>query len=330
LILTAKASLSATFSEAFQLPFIDGKSYFCAMSNVLSAILFYLVIKPVSLLPFPLLYALSDFLFLVFYYIFPYRKKVVVRNLRSAFPDKSDEEIRVITKRFYRHFCDVIVETLKLFSASSKSIARRVNIKNPQLLEEYYENGKSLILVTGHYANWEWPAVTLPFHSRHKGTGIYQRLSNKFFDKKLRQTRARFGMELMSTREVADFFESHRNEICAYGFINDQSPSDPKKGHWATFLNQPTCMLVGAEKYAVKYDYPVLYGAITKQKRGQYSIEYIPVSDFPSAEKKYFITEECSRINEKLILSDPAYWLWTHRRWKHKVPAFSDEVTQPL
>jgi KDO2-lipid IV(A) lauroyltransferase len=288
------------------------------MSSLLSALLFYLVIRPVSLLPFPLLYGFSDFLFLIFYYVFPYRRKIIRQNLARSFPEKTEAERRKIEKVFYMHFCDLILETLKLFSASQKAIENRVRLVNPELLEAYYLKNKSLILVTGHYGNWEWPAVTLPSHSRHKGTGIYQRLSNRFFDKKLRQTRARFGMELMSTREVADFFESHKNELCAYGFINDQSPSDPKKGHWATFLNQPTCLLVGAEKYAVKYDYPVLYGAITRLKRGYYQIEYLVVSDKPSAEKPFFITEECSRINETLIRKDPAFWLWTHRRWKHK------------
>ena len=288
------------------------------MSYIFSALLFYLVILPISWLPFPLLYGLSDFLFIVFYYVFPYRRKVVLKNLHSSFPEKNEKEIKEIEKIFYKHFCDLILETLKLFSASAKTIEKRVVIVNPELVNEYFKKGKSVILCTGHYANWEWPACTLPFHSKHKGTGIYQRLSNKFFDKKLRQTRARFGMELMSTREVSDFFESHKDQLCAYGFINDQSPSDPKKGHWTTFLGQPTCMLTGAERYAVKYNYPVLSAAITRMKRGHYSIEYILVSDNPVSEKPFFITEECSRINEALIRKDPAFWLWTHRRWKHK------------
>jgi KDO2-lipid IV(A) lauroyltransferase len=297
------------------------------MSYILSALLFYLIILPISWLPFPLLYGLSDFLFFIFYYLTPYRKNVVRKNLRLVFPEKNNNELKIIEKRFYRHFCDVIVETLKLFSASQKSIEKRVQLVNAGLLDDYYNKGKSLILVTGHYANWEWPAVTLPSHSRHRGTGIYQRLSNKFFDKKLRQTRAQFGMELMSTKEVAEFFENHTNEICSYGFINDQSPSDPKKGHWINFLGQPTCMLTGAERYAVKYDYPVLYGAITKIRRGYYRIEYIPVSDHPSSSKNYFITEQCAGINERLIKDDPAYWLWTHRRWKHKPPVnFSEGI----
>lgn len=288
------------------------------MADIISALLFYLVILPISWLPFSWLYRFSDFLFFIFFYLFPYRKKVVRQNLRRSFPEKSLEEIKKIEKEFYKHFCDVMLETIKLFSASQSTIEKRIHLVNARLLDQYFENGKSLILVTGHYANWEWPAVTLTSHSRHKGTGIYQRLSSKFFDNKLRRTRARFGMELMSTREVADFFESHKNQLCVYGFINDQSPSDPNKGHWATFLNQPTCMITGAERYAVKYNYPVLYGAITRIKRGHYRIEYIPVSDSPATEKPFDITEKCAKINESLIRQDPAYWLWTHRRWKHR------------
>jgi KDO2-lipid IV(A) lauroyltransferase len=291
------------------------------INYIISALLFYLLILPLSWLPFAILYRISDFLFFIFYYVLPYRKRVVLQNIRSSFPDKTEDEIKKIVKEFYSHFCDLFLETIKLFSAPQRSIENRMTFVNNDLLEDYYDKGRSLILVTGHYANWEWPAITLSSHSRHRGTGIYQRLSSKFFDSKLRQTRARFGVELMSTREVADFFESHKNDLCTYGFINDQSPSDPKKGHWATFLNQPTCLLVGAEKYAEKYNYPVIYGAITKIKRGRYKIEYFKVSDNPASEKKYFITEECSRINERIIRENPAYWLWTHRRWKHKPPA---------
>jgi KDO2-lipid IV(A) lauroyltransferase len=122
----------------------------------------------------------------------------------------------------------------------------------------------------------------------------------------------------MSTKEVAPFFESHQNELCSYGFINDQSPSDPKKGHWMKFLNQDTCVFLGVEKYAKQYDYPVLYGMITKPKRGHYKIVYKLVSEHPSAEQPFQITETCARINEQLIQAAPEYWLWTHRRWKHK------------
>lgn len=290
------------------------------MSGFLSAILYYLIIKPISLLPFPLLYALSDFLFVVFYYLTPYRKKVVTDNLRKAFPEKSVDEIKIIRKKFYRHFCDIIVESLKLFSASAESIAKRIKLINPEVLEEFYQQRKSLVLVTGHYANWEWPAITLSMLSKYKGSGIYKKLSNQFFDKKLRSTRAAFGTELFTNKEVSEFMEERLDKLFLFGFINDQSPSNPKSGHWAMFLNQPTCMLFGAEKYAVKFNLPVICVAIRRAKRGYYTVEYTVITENPAAEEKYYITEKCSQINESLIVADPAYWLWTHRRWKHKPP----------
>jgi KDO2-lipid IV(A) lauroyltransferase len=283
----------------------------------LSALLFYLVIIPISLLPFPVLYLVSDFTFIVLYYLFPYRKKIVFQNLRNSFPEKTDDEIKTIAKKFYLHFCDLIFESLKIFTAGKQSILKRVELVNTELLQEYYKHGKSVILATGHYGNWEWPAVTLPYHSSHTGTGIYQKLSNDFFDLQLRKTRARFGMKLMSTKEVASFFESHKDDLCTYGFINDQSPSDPKKGHWMNFLNQQTCMFLGVEKYAVKYNYPVIYGKITKVKRGYYRITYELIDDQPALSFPFKITEACARINEDLIRKAPQYWLWTHRRWKH-------------
>ncbi len=287
----------------------------------ISAILFYLFIVPISLLPFRLMYMLSDFTFVLLYYVFPYRKKVVLENLRGSFPERTEKEIQNLCKKFYRHFCDLIFESLKLFTAGADSILERVELVNPGLPEQYYKQGKSLIMATGHYANWEWPAVTLPFHSSHTGTGIYQKLSNQFFDKKLRQTRAKFGMKLMSTKEVATFFEAHQNDLCTYGFINDQSPSDPKKGHWVKFLNRDTCFLLGVEKYARLYNYPVLYGKITNVKRGFYRIEYEAVSDNPATSSPFEITEKCVQINEQIIREAPEFWLWSHRRWKHQKPS---------
>lgn len=282
------------------------------------AVLYYLIILPISLLPFPLLYMLSDFLFLIVYYAVPYRKGLVLDNLRRSFPDKTEVELLAIRREFYRHFCDLVVESLKTFSASPETIRSRVELVNLELIDRLYQEGKSVILATGHYANWEWPAITLPFHSSHTATGIYKQLSNPFFDRKLQQSRSRFGLKLMSTREVAQFFAAHEHERCTYGFINDQSPSDPRRGHWFRFLHQDTCLLMGVESYAVKYDFPVVYVVITKKRRGHYRLEYRMVSAHPRTEPKYAITEKCSLINESVIRQEPAYWLWTHRRWKHK------------
>ena len=288
------------------------------MSYFFSAIVFYLIILPISWLPFPLFYLLSDMFFVIIYYIIPYRRKIVLENLKGSFPEKSDKELKKISRKFYRHFCDVMLETLKVFTESQESIRRRVEAVNTELLHDYYTKGKSIILVNGHYANWEWPGMLIPSHSPHKGIAIYQTLSNKFFDKKIQATRRRFGMTLMTTKEVPRFFATHKNEACIYLFINDQSPADPSKGHWTSFLNRPTCMITGAERYAVKHNYPVVYSAVTRLKRGHYRVEYVSVSEFPQTEPAYFITEQSARINESLIRNAPAYWLWTHRRWKHK------------
>jgi KDO2-lipid IV(A) lauroyltransferase len=287
------------------------------MSTFFSAIVYYLILIPVSLLPFPLLYLFSDIIFLLLYYVSPYRKKLVLDNLRKSFPEKSEAELKLIRKKFYRHFCDLVVESLKTFTASGAAIQKRVKLVNPELVEQFYSKGKSVILVTGHYANWEWPALTLPYLSSHTATGIYKKLSNPFFDLRLQRSRSRFGLKLMSTREVQQFFADHSDKLCTYGFINDQSPSDPKRGHWLKFLNQDTCYLLGVETYAIKYDLPVIYTAIRKVKRGHYSITYQVVTESPLATEAFEITEACARINESIIREEPAYWLWTHRRWKH-------------
>ncbi len=281
-------------------------------------LLYYFIIIPVSYLPFPILYGFSTAIYLFLYYITPYRKKIVLQNLRSSYPEKTEQEIQTICKLFYKHLADVIVESIKVFTASQEVLLKRMKCVNPELLDAYYNNGKSVILVTGHYANWEWAAITVGTNRKHYALGIYQVIKNKFWDSKMQQTRSRYGTNLMSTREVAQFFERFKNKLSLYGFIADQTPSNPDKCHWMTFLNQDTPVMFGAEKYAIEYNYPVLYGKITKLRRGYYQIEYVPICDEPTKTKKGEITELHTRFNEQIINAAPQYWLWTHRRWKHK------------
>lgn len=264
------------------------------------------------------MYAFSDFMFLILYRVLSYRKNIVVENLRKSFPDKSESEIKLITERFYHHFCDVFIEGIKPFTASEEFIQSRVKLVNGELLENYFRQNKSVILATGHYANWEWPALAFIRHSSHKALGIYKPLSNKFFDRKLQQTRSKFGLTLMAVREVAKYFEEHKDIACSYGFIFDQSPSNPSKGHWMTFLNQDTVVLTGVERYARQYDIPVIYGKITKESRGMFRVEYELITKQPKQTRDGEITEAIMRVNEKLILAAPEFYLWTHRRWKHK------------
>jgi KDO2-lipid IV(A) lauroyltransferase len=283
-----------------------------------SYLLYYLVIIPISLLPFPLLYLLSDFLFFIFYSLLGYRKKIVVGNISNSFPEKSKQEINEITQLFYRHFCDVIVESLKSFTISDAQISKRMILKNPELLNNYYDNKQSVILAGGHYNNWEWIAVALDKQMKHQSIAIYKTLSNKFFDEKMRSTRGKFGLLMVSTKLVAETFSKFKNELTATIFAIDQSPSNPKKCYWMNFLNQDTPVLFGTEKFAKDYNQPVLFGTITKVKRGFYQIEFQTVTDHPTNTEHGFITEKTTKLLEAEIIKAPQYWLWTHRRWKHK------------
>jgi KDO2-lipid IV(A) lauroyltransferase len=279
-----------------------------------------LVIIPISLLPFSVLYLFSDLLYVVLYHFVSYRKEVVIRNIRKSFPHLSHKEHIEIMKKFYVHLCDVIVETFKSFTISGFEIRRRMVLQNPELLNSYYRKGKSLILAGGHYNNWEWIATGIDQQIEHHSIAIYKTLSNKFFDQKMRSTRGKFGLEMISTKRVAEVLAAKKNDLTATIFAIDQSPSNPKKAHWITFLNQDTACLYGTEKYAKEMDFPVLYGVVTKVKRGFYTFRFEVVTDMPQETRLGWITEKTNKLLEDDIIAKPEFWLWTHKRWKHKRP----------
>ena len=252
------------------------------------------------------------------YYIFPYRKNVVFTNLRNSFPEKSEKEIEEIAKKFYHHLCDLILETIKSFTISEKEMRRRMIFKNPEVLEPYYKSRKSMIAITGHYNSWEWVAMSSPLHIRHKTLGIYMPLTNKFFDEKVKMSRCRFGMEMYSVRDTKDYFEKYKSEITITGFVGDQTPSNLTKCHWMNFLNQETPVYLGSEKYATLYNYPVTFGKINKKKRGFYEVEFVMISENPTSEIPFAITERHTKFLESQIKEKPEFWLWTHKRWKHR------------
>ncbi len=292
---------------------------------IVNALLYYLVIIPISLLPFPLLYGFSDFLFVLFYYIIGYRKKIVLGNIQRSFPEKSHKEHMEICKKFYRHFCDLILESLKTFTISEKQVLKRVTCKNPEVIDKYYDRKQSVIIAGGHYNNWEIFAVAVNALIKHKAIGIYKPLTNTYFDKKMRDTRSKYGLYMISTKIVKQVFEEEANNLTATIFAIDQSPSNPKSAHWMKFLNQDTAVLFGTEKYAKEYNYPVVYGRINKEKRGHYNFELFDVTDQPASTAHGEITEKITRLLEKDIQHIPQYWLWSHRRWKHKPEASKNE-----
>lgn len=281
---------------------------------------FFLFIKPLSFLPLSVLYRLSDFFYLLIYYGIKYRQKVVFVNLRNSFPDKSEQEIIIIAKGYYSHFCDLIIEAIKMFSISKEELKKRCKVLNPELMDVYAKQGKSLIIPAGHYNNWEMAATASNQQIPHQSIGIYAPLKNKFINDQIRKSRARFGLELLPKKEVKAGFERDKNRLIAVLFGADQSPTSVRTAYWTNFLNQETGIMIGSEKYAKQYDYPVVFGKVTKVKRGYYEFEFIPLADNPRDTTYGEITEKHTRLLEEIIIEHPQYWLWSHKRWKRKKP----------
>lgn len=286
-----------------------------------SFLLYYLVLIPISLLPFPVLQGLSTLLYYLLFHVFGYRKKVVYENLKKSFPDKTAKEIHQIAKAFYRHFSDLLLEGFKAFTISDQILKKHLYVKNPELMERYYKEGKSVIITVGHYNSWEFFLTGIQGLIPHKAAVIYQPLSNSFLNKKVCQTRSNHGSTMLATHEVKAFFTKVETEPSAVVFAIDQSPSDAGRCYWMEFLNQETGVLYGAEKFAREYDRPVLYLRINKESRGYFSMEFFEVENHSKESPYGSITERTARLLEQDILHTPQYWLWTHRRWKHKRPS---------
>lgn len=284
-----------------------------------SHLLYYLVLKPLSYLPLSILYGISDFLYLVLYRVIKYRQKVVRTNLENSFPEKSTKEIVDIERKFYHHFFDLIVESIRLFSISENELKKRNKLLNPEVMNQLYDEGKSVILTGGHYNNWETGAAILSTQVKHHIVGIYAPLSNQFFNTEILKSRERFGMEMLSKKIVKAGFEKNKDILSAIIFATDQSPTYSKSVHWTTFLNQPTAVLLGSELFAREYNYPVVFMYVTKVKRGYYEMEAKVVEKNPAQTTDGEITEKHTRWLEAQIRETPQYWLWTHKRWKRKM-----------
>ncbi|MEZ5016333.1 MAG: lysophospholipid acyltransferase family protein [Flavipsychrobacter sp.] len=288
----------------------------------MQAILFYLLlplIYLISILPFRVLYIISDFLYLVIYRIFGYRKKVVLQNLTNSFPEKSEEEIKILAKKFYKHLFDVFLETFKTLSISKEEMLKRC-VFTPQaykVFDDIAAKDKSIVLVLGHMGNWEWAGNTFSMSCKHQLYVIYKRIENKRFDDLVYKIRTRFGTKLIETKNTFREMVKNRNELNATAFIADQTAT-PENAHWMTFLNQDTPVFKGTEVIAKKLNYVVVYGTVKKVKRGYYEIYAEKMFDNPRDTAEGEISEAHTKKLEKDIIAQPEIWLWSHRRWKHK------------
>lgn len=285
---------------------------------MVNRLIYYGLILPISYLPYFLLYRLSDFTFFVMYHLIGYRKKVVLNNIKNSFPKLSETEHRQIMRKFYQHFCDLVLESLKGFTISEKQLNKRFKVRDRAVVDKLYDEGKNIVFVGGHYNNWEMLALGVSMQMRHLLIGIYKPLSNKYFDEKMQKSRQRFGMMLCPMKQTRRFFEQDFGLPKGIIFAIDQSPSNPKTAYWMDFLNQDTPMFYGAEKYAKEFNMPVVYGVIHKPKRGYYEAEFKLVTTTPNETAYGEIIKISNQMLEENINELPQYWLWTHKRWKHK------------
>lgn len=284
----------------------------------------YAFLWVLSLLPFGVLYLLSDLLFFPLFYIVRYRRKLVFKNMRDAFPDLSDKEVKRMEKAFYHHLCDYAVETVKLLHISDKSVKERFRMENIELLQKSVDNNEQVILMLGHFGNWEYiPSIRIWLDAPENAAlgEVYRPLNNKWFDAFFLKLRSRFGTVNIPKRDVLrEMILYKRNNIPAViGFMADQTPSRANIYYWTEFLNhKDTPVLTGIERIAKKLGCTLIYTDIIKIKRGYYKIVFELITKTPADYKDFELTEMYIRRMEKTIERAPEYWLWTHNRWKHK------------
>lgn len=284
----------------------------------------YVLARMLAFLPLPFLFVLSDvFLYPLVYYVARYRLRVVRTNLKNAFPEKAVLELRKIERTFYRHFCDLFLETLRILCMSEREARKRVLFTNPEVLTDISRKGQGVLIVLGHYGNWEYQNFfyfDMLESGNSEGYSIYRPLKNKAFDRLFLKMRTKFGCNMItkndSYRTVIRLRREGKSGVI--GLISDQSPSGANLHYWTTFLNQETSILTGPERIAKQTDYAVIYADVEKRARGYYRTTFRLITDAPRETKENEITEKYVRLMEETILREPSYWLWTHKRWKHK------------
>ena len=277
------------------------------------------LIYGISVLPFRALYMLSDLMEFLLFRVFGYRLKVVRDNLRNSFPEKSTEELKRLELDFRRWFCDLMLETIKTLTISPSALKDRVSVEGTDVLKEYFEKGTSVMLVMGHWGNWELGGARFSQLPYHKLNVIYHPLENEQFDKLFIRMRTRLGNGLYPMKETVKCMLRDRGEVTATAFIADQTPSRDN-AYWTTFLNQATPVFWGTEKIAQKLDRPIIYLGIDRPQRGQYTMRFELLEANPKNTPEGYISELHTRRLEQDIRKHPSIWLWTHRRWKHSPP----------
>jgi KDO2-lipid IV(A) lauroyltransferase len=284
-------------------------------------LIFYIIYPPIwllSKLPFWFLYRISDLIFLIIYYLVGYRKELVLYNLKTFFPEKSDKELKAVRRKFYSHFVDIFMEMIKTFTITPGELDKHFIVKNNEVLLELEKNNRSAIIIGCHYANWEW-TIKVGQGTEFKRYGVYARIRNEVFSDTIQASRERFGLKLLKKNETTLAIGRNKrdNLKSIYGFLSDQSPRLNKAYYWTDFLGKRVPVLIGAEAIVKKYDLALVFINIQKVKRGYYEATFELITDEPQKFKNYEITEKYLEMCENQIRQKPEYYFWTHNRFKH-------------
>lgn len=289
----------------------------------MQAFSFYLIYPLIwlfSLLPLPVLYVFSDYvLYPLLYRGLGYRKKVVRANIETVFPEWTAQQRREVEEAFFHYLSDLFMETIKGFSIRYEELYKRISFKGLEEFKRIYEQNPGVVVTLGHVGNYEWLAQHFPRYQSLTMGVPYRKLTNPYFDKAFRASRERGGATLFHTDKTWDFIRAEKDKFLLV-LANDQSaPAD--KSFWVRFLNRDTSFFEGTEKMARQLDFPVIFAQIRIVKRGYYEVTFVPITEEPKTTEVGYILNEHARLLEENILEAPQYWLWSHKRWKHKKPA---------
>ena len=287
--------------------------------QLLAFVVIYPILWVTSMLPFRLLYCVSDGLYFILYRLVGYRKKTVSENLKLVFPEKSEAERKRIEKKFYHHLCDMILEAIKSMNIHKEDMKKRFKFTNIEIIKDFEKRNKSITLMCAHYGSWEWIFI-LQAYTSHKTFAIYKRLNNKYFDRMIRKIRARYDSYLITTKETASVLTKNKKKglLTINGFAADQSPKKNKAYHWSKFMGIDVPVHTGAEMLSKKLDLPVVFLSVKRVKRGFYETTFKTLTEAPNSFEDYKITDQFIALVENQIYEAPEYYLWTHKRWKHR------------
>lgn len=281
---------------------------------------YYIFVLPLSYLPLPVLYLITDMLYLFLITLIPYRKEVIETNIRKSFPNKTNKEQKRIKRRFYRHFTDLLAEGVKSLTISEEALRKRLIVANPEIMNDLYSKNRNVILVSGHYNNWEWLVAGQGLLFKHSPVGIGMPMTSTFWDNKINERRSRFGMKVVHSKNYKNELKILNNELKAVLILADQSPGNSNKSYWMEFLNQPTAVLFGTELMAHEMNYAVVFFLLHKTHRGKYQMELSLITEEPKKMDWGEITKKHTELLEQEIKTRPYYWLWSHKRWKREIP----------